>query len=73
MHPPIMRKTKPILYKFVVQFENDNVVICDTYEDAKRVRDNMVSVGYDLRKVNIDQVAYVAEGELDVDSTLNDT
>ena len=73
MHPPIMRKSKPILYKFVVQFQHDNVVICDTYEDAKRVRDNMVSVGYDLRKVDIDQVAYVAEGELDVDSTLNDT
>ena len=73
MHPPIMRKSKPILYKFVVQFQHDNVVICDTYEDAKRVRDNMVSVGYDLRKVNIDQVAYVAEGELDGDSTLNDT
>jgi hypothetical protein len=33
----------------------------------------MVSVGYDLRKVDIDQVAYVAEGELDGDSTLNDT
>ena len=73
MYPPIMRKTKPILYKFVVQFQNDNVVICDTYEDAERVRDNMVSVGYDLRKVDIDQVAYVAEGELDGDSTLNDT
>ena len=73
MHPPIMRKIKPILYKFVVQFEHDNVVICDTLDDAERVRDNMVSVGYDLRKVDIDQVAYVAEGELDVDSTLNDT
>ena len=47
MHPPIMRKTKPILYKFVVQFQNDNVVICDTLDDAERVRDNMVSVGYD--------------------------
>ena len=56
MYPPIMRKTKPILCKFVVQFQHDNVVICDTYEDAKRVRDNMVSVGYDLRKVDIDQM-----------------
>ena len=73
MHPPIMRKIKPILYKFVVQFQNDNVVICDTYEDAERVWDDMVAQGYDTRKIRIDQVAYVAEGELDGDSTLNDT
>ena len=52
MYPPIMRKTKPILYKFVVQFQNDNVVICDTYEDAERVWDDMVAQGYDTSKIS---------------------
>lgn len=61
----------PTSYKFLVTLKSNwsydisNLVICDTLEDAERVRNNLVNQGYDLRNLDIDEVAYIPKGEVD--------
>ena len=55
-------------FKYVVQtsskYINDapphNVAVCDTLQDAEKVRDNLINCGkYNIRDIDIEDVAYV--------------